>query len=154
MVLLASASVVAAPALAWAQEPVPSFDQVPTRVKVGDTVFVTDATGREVKGKILDLSAALLALRSGSERQEFPAAQVKTLRWQKPDSLQNGALIGLAVGVGAGIGILVYAAQDPGDGSAGIAFAIVAGLGGVFAGIGTLIDAAIPAKTVLVYRAP
>jgi hypothetical protein len=154
VVLVASASLVTVPALAWAQVPVTSFDQVLTRVKVGDTVFVTDATGREVKGKVLDLSALSLALRSGSERQEFPAAQVKTLTWQKPDSLVNGALIGLAVGAGAGIGILVYATQDPGDGSAGIAFAIVAGLGGVFAGIGTLIDAAIPAKTVLVYRAP
>ncbi len=154
VLLVASALLVAMATPAAAQAPVTSFDQVLTRVKVGDTAFVTDATGREVKGKVLDLSAASVALRSGSERQEFSAAQVSMLRWQKPDSLANGALIGLAVGAGAGIATLVYGAQDPGDGSAGIAIAIVAGLGGAFAGIGALVDAAIPAKPVLVYRAP
>lgn len=39
------------PALAVAQEPVKAFDQLSTRLVVGDTIFVTDAQGREIKGR-------------------------------------------------------------------------------------------------------
>ena len=35
-----------------AQEPVRDFSQLNTRLKPGDTVWVTDAQGREIKGKI------------------------------------------------------------------------------------------------------
>jgi hypothetical protein len=144
---------VTAPALAWAQAPVPSFDQVLTRVKVGDTVFVTDATGREVKGKVVDLSASSLALRSGSERQEFPAAQVRARTWQKPDSLVNGLLIGLCVG--AGVGFVMgwgIAEDDANEALVGTVFGLVGAGIGVGAGVG--IDALIPGKKILVYRAP
>jgi len=46
---LAAAFIVSLSALAAAQEPVKSFDQLNTRVKVGDTLWVTDGQGREVK---------------------------------------------------------------------------------------------------------
>jgi hypothetical protein len=154
VVWLASASLIVVPVLAAAQAPVTSFDQVPTRVKIGDTVFVSDATGREVKGKVLDLSAASLALRSGSERQEFSAAQVKSLTWQKSDSLGNGALIGLAIGAGS-IAVLSAVVDDCESDNCAAVVALAIGIGGgIGAGAGLLIDAAIPAKTVLIYRAP
>ena len=47
---LAAVLIVLVPALSAAQEPVKSFDQLNTRLKVGDTVWVTDAEGRESKG--------------------------------------------------------------------------------------------------------
>ena len=50
------------PTLSAAQEPVRAFDQLNTRLKVGDTVYVTDVQGREVKGKIRELSGSALSL--------------------------------------------------------------------------------------------
>ena len=48
---LAAMLIAILPALAAAQEPVKSFDQLNTRLKPGDTVWVTDAQGRESKGR-------------------------------------------------------------------------------------------------------
>ena len=47
---LATLLIILLPALAAAQDPVKSFDQLNTRLKIGDTIYVTDAQGREVKG--------------------------------------------------------------------------------------------------------
>ena len=55
---------------AWAQPAVSSFDQLAAKVKVGDTVYVTDATGLEYKGRISDLSASSLALLIRDKRRE------------------------------------------------------------------------------------
>jgi len=153
---LSSALLLAAPALAWAQAPVTSFDQVPTRVKIGDTVFVTDATGREVKGKVLDLSAASVALSSGSERQEFSAAQVRTLVWQQHDTLYNGLRKGLFIGlgVGAALGVVGVAATEQGVNKGLVWAATFLIGGGIGAGAGAAFDAMNPGKKVLVYRAP
>jgi len=41
-----------APPVARAQEPVKTFDQLNTLLKVGDTIRVTDARGREHQGKV------------------------------------------------------------------------------------------------------
>ncbi len=151
--LVASALLIAMPMLAAAQAPVTSFDQVLTRVKIGDTVFVTDATGREVKGKVLDLSASSLALRSEGTRQQIPAAEVRTLQWQEHDSLINGMLIGLCVGAGVGFVMgLGIAEDDANQALVGTVFGLVGAGIGVGAGVG--IDASIPGKKVLVYRAP
>ena len=43
--------VLLAPAGTWAQEPVKTFDQLDMRLKVGDTIWVTDAQGREIRGR-------------------------------------------------------------------------------------------------------
>ena len=51
LAVVAAIALFASPAIAAAQEPVTSFDQLDTRLKPGDTVWVTDAQGREIKGK-------------------------------------------------------------------------------------------------------
>ena len=147
--------VVGIPSGAIAQAPVSSFDQLATRLRVGDTVYVTDAAGREHKGTIGDLSASSLALLVEKTPRDFPKANVHTIQSQQPDSLANGALIGLAVGAALATAGLIYGeVTDPGYTSAGAVVGTVAVLGGVGAGIGTLIDAGTPGKKVLVYRAP
>ena len=95
-VVLASA-LIAMPALAAAQEPVKSFDQLNTRLKPGDTVWITDAQGREVKGKITALGADALTLNADGAKT-FPGGDVRLVQERRPDSLANGALIGFAVG--------------------------------------------------------
>ena len=147
---LAAVLIVLVPALSAAQEPVKSFDQLNTRLKVGDTVWVTDAEGREIKGRIRGLSATSLLLDAGGAPQDLQAARVRTIRMQQSDSLTNGTLIGLAVGGAAGALVMVpeYECDD------GPVIAVVWLGAAAGAGIGALIDAARGGKKVLTYRAP
>jgi hypothetical protein len=55
-------ALLAAPVLALAQGPVLSFDQLDIRLRLGATVYVTDAQGREIKGKIQSLAPDALTL--------------------------------------------------------------------------------------------
>jgi hypothetical protein len=142
--------IVILPALSAAQEPVQSFDQLGTRLKVGDTVWVTDAQGREIKGRIRGLSATSLLLDAGGSPQDLQAARVGTIRVQQPDSLKNGALIGLVAG--AVSGALAMVAVCEGEAGCGAGGAVLGA--GAGAGIGVGIDAARGGKKVLAYRAP
>ena len=152
---LAALLIVLLPALAAAQKPVTSFDQLNTRLKPGDTVWLTDAEGRETKGKIRDLSPASLRLSAGGTTQDVEAARVGAIRVQPKDSLKNGVLWGVLIGfVGGALscGLNPECAGD--EAGAGIA----AGLGiigaAAGAGIGAWIDSAIKGPKLVVYRAP
>jgi hypothetical protein len=78
-VALAAVCVLLVPALAAAQEPVRSFDELDTRLKLGDAVWVTDAQGREMKGRIVSLRSDALALDSDGAIT-FPAGSVRIVR--------------------------------------------------------------------------
>ena len=140
------------PVLVRAQEPVKAFDQLNTRLRVGDKVLVTDARGEEHKGKILELSTSALALDSGRVRT-LSASEVRVIQeWQR-DSLKNGALIGLATGAGlalTGIVWICHYEECEWNASAAVAVGVYAGIG---AAIGTGIDALIPGRKRVVYRA-
>lgn len=126
------------PARAAAQEPVRSFDQLATRLKVGDTVYVTDSAGREVKGKIEQLGSASLTLR-GAPPRTFSSADVRTILERPHDSLKFGTLLGLGIGLGTGLTLLAISDGET-DGAA-LGIAMLAGMG---AGVGCAIDAMIP----------
>ncbi len=134
----------------FAQTPVSDFGQVPTRVRVGDTVYVTDSSGRQHKGMLFDVSASRLVLESGGKRRDFPAGQVAAISWRAPDSLGNGALAGMAVGAGL-TGIALLGSCGSTD-CGGWAFLAMLAYGGIGAGIGAGIDALIPGKMIPVYR--
>jgi hypothetical protein len=149
---LAAVLIVLVPALSAAQEPVKSFDQLNTRLKVGDTVWVTDAQGREIKGKIRSLDAASLSL-DGASRITFRAGDALTIATRRPDSLKNGILIGFLVGaVGLEAVNLISTSQD--DCPAGCQAVIILLGGACGIGVGAAVDALIPGKKVPVYRAP
>ena len=138
------------PTLSAAQEPVQSFDQLNTRLKVGDTVWVTDAEGREVKGNIRSVDAASLSL-DGAAGPTFRAGDALTIDERRPDPLKNGTLIGLVVGLGAGLALVAgICANGDCQGSPVGASLFYAGIG---AGIGAGVDAAIPGRRQIVYRA-
>ena len=148
-VVLAVVSLLLAFALAAAQEPVRDFTQLDTRLRPGDTVWVTDAHGREVKGRIGTLSPDTLTLSNDAARS-YAAADVLQLRQRRPDPLWNGALIGFAVGGGLGLGLGDFSGSwSWGDAAVGALM-----IGGIGAGIGVGIDAMIPGKQLVVYRAP
>jgi hypothetical protein len=153
-ILAAGAALLLLPVLAGAQEPVKSFDQLNTRLKAGDTIYVTDAQGHEVKGKIRDLSAISLLLDAGGTPQDFQAARVAAIQLQPKDSLRNGVLWGALAGFVGGALSCLLNPQCGGDDE--IAAAVSLGLAGVGAaagaGIGAGVDAAIKGPRLVIYR--
>ena len=138
-----------AASLAAAQEPLTRFDQLNTWLRPGDTVWVTDATGREVKGRIWSLAPDTLTLGEGGARA-FTDRDVRLIRERKDDRLWNGMLIGLGVGGALGLSMGNFSGSWRwGDAAAGFVI-----FGGIGAAIGVGVDALIPGKRLVVYRAP
>ena len=153
---LAVMLIVLLPAVSAAQEPVKSFDQLNTRLKPGDTVYVTDAQGREVKGKIRELGPSALTLDS-ADASPLEADAVRLVAQRQGHPIGKGALYGLIVGAAAGVvlGALWVTEWDRSDWSTGDnALATGLALGAVGSGLGAVIGAARPGKEVVVYRAP
>jgi hypothetical protein len=149
-IALAAISLLLAVALAAAQEPVRSFDQLDTRLKPGDKVWVTDAQGREIRGRVAALEADSLTIDAGGLKS-FAASDVRFVVERRGDSLGNGALIGLGVG-GATFGVACYANTSGSDQD--WCPLVTAFYGGVGAAVGVAIDALIPGRKLVVYRAP
>ena len=147
-IILATAAALAAPALAAAQAPVTSFDQLNTRLKPGDTIWVTDGQGREVKGKVQALAPDAVMLKGDGSRT-LATGDVRVIRMREDNSLRSGALIGL--GVGVVLGTLSVAAFEGTGGD--YAWGAVIG-GAICAGVGVGVDALIPGKKRVAYRAP
>jgi hypothetical protein len=138
-----------------AQKPARSFSQLGELLKPGDTVWITDAQGREVTGTIESLGPDAISL-DADEAAPIAAADVKAISKRRDVATGIGAWSGLAAGTAYAIGILVRYPEDTAE-EPGIAAAIVLGYGGigalVGAGIGWGIDAARDSKKE-VYRAP
>jgi hypothetical protein len=148
-IALAIVSLLVAFALAAAQEPVRDFTQLNTRLKPGDTVWVSDAQGREIAGKIQALTPDALTLR-GDGARSFAARDVSLIRQRQPDGIWNGALIGLGIGGGlAAAGCI--AEKDYTDSFCPGYILLYPAMG---MGIAVAIDALIPGKKILAYRAP
>ena len=136
---------------ASAQEPVRDFSQLNTRLTPGDTVYVTDAQGREIKGKIRSIDATSLSL-DGDTAPTFKAIDVRTIVERRPDSLKNGMVIGAVSGFAAAAGLIFSLCSSDECESSGPA--ILASLfTGAGVGIGAGIDAAIKGPKRVVYRA-
>ena len=118
-----------------------SADDLRNRMKAGQKVAVIDDQGRKVQGRIVDLTVDSLALAGKSGREEVPYAQIVTI--DRVDDLKNGALIGLAVGLGLFALDAAFAAEDGVTLNAAGYVVIGALYGGLGAGAGTGIDALI-----------
>jgi hypothetical protein len=144
-----------AAAAASAQQPVASFDALAGRLQLGQMVWVTDPTGREVRGRLERLSSDGLVLKAnGSET--FAAADVRRVRTRDRDSIKNGALIGLGIGGAMGTAWCIGAvADDSGDLDARVecaeGFTVFPALATL---LGLAVDRVIPGKLRLVYQQP
>jgi len=107
------------------------------------TVYVTDRQGQETKGKIVSWtdSAVVLRVDDGATRT-FKTGEAVRIDL-RGDSLKNGALIG--AGVGLAIGLMTSAACWECDGSFAVTMTLASA--GIYAAIGTGIDALIPGRT-------
>jgi len=118
-------------------------------------VWVTDAGGREIKGRLASFAPDAISVDAGGATQEFQAARVSTIRTQRKDPLRNGVLWG--AGLGFVLGALSCGAnpQCAGD-EAGAGMAAGLGIVGAaaVAAIGAAVDAARKGPRFVVYRAP
>jgi hypothetical protein len=138
------------PSPASAQPPTSDFGQLASRVRVGETVWVTGEDGREVQGKLWNLSASSLQVMSRGQATTFKSDSLLVVSARGRDSLANGALIGLVTGVVLGALVASVCEDDY--------WACFAGAGLVYGGFGSAIgvgvDAMTPGPKMEVYRRP
>jgi hypothetical protein len=107
------------------------------------TVYVTDVAGQQTSGQLISVSDSALVIRTAAITQTFEPNQVSRLE-RKGDSLKNGTLIGLAVGV-IGSGLMTGACLRAHCGGVAIPYALVNT--GIYTAVGAAIDAAISGRT-------
>jgi hypothetical protein len=126
----------------------PSLASTKASVPVGDIVYVTDRTGVTLKGRLAAVTDDSVQVRARTDERSVPAAEIRRIQWQRPDSPLTGVLIGAAIGAVPGIYWLIV---DPNEctGMCPEEYAAI----GISAVVGGLIDHAIK-KKVTVYAAP
>jgi hypothetical protein len=152
-IALLVAGLLATAVAAFAQEPAASFEALAGRVRIGQLIWVTDPTGREVRGRLERLSSDELVLQE-SHHLTLAAPDVRRVRARDRDSLKNGALIGLGIGGAMGaVWCIGAVADDSGDVDARVecaeGFTVFPGLGAL---IGLAVDAVIPGKMRVIYQ--
>ena len=132
----AVAMVVMMPSSSAAQEPPEAptavFQDLPLLVNLGDRVTVTDDTGRELEGELIDISPSALSVLVDDTRFDLQEADITRIGQRRPDSVTNGTLIGLLSGALFGA---IAARDDP-----RVALFAAGIYGGIGAGIGALVD--------------
>lgn len=154
IVRLSVAWFLATAASAWAQEAASSLDVLVGRLEIGQRLWVTDATGREVRGRLERLSSETLVLDANGIKT-FDASDIRRVRVRTRDSLGNGTLVGLGVGAVMGTAWCIGAiADDSGELDARVECAegatVFPALGAL---IGLAVDAVIPGRLRVVYEA-
>ena len=148
--IFAVALAVLFPVGAAAQEPVQAFDQLDTRLKIGDRIWLSDTQGHEVKGKVRGVSQGSVKVDANGAVQEFQADRVGMIRVEQKDGLRNGALWGALAGFGLGVvscGANPQCSEDESGGGVTIALGVLGAAAG--AGIGAAVDAATKGKLVI-----
>jgi hypothetical protein len=110
-------------------------------------VVLTDRQDREVRGTIVDASESALSLRVAGVVRQFPIDEIRSVRLTRPDSRNNGTLIGAAVG--GGLTSLIFLDNECRDDP--VCYQTVAVYAGIGAVVGFLVDTLIQ-QEVVVYR--
>jgi hypothetical protein len=134
------------PRLALAQ-PVQTFDRLADELNAGDRVRIVDATGRVREGDVAALTPDYIALaRTGGASERIAGIDVREVQVRRRDGVRNGTLIGFGSVAVAYCGLALSAGSPL---ACGIPTVFLGGLG---AGLGALVDAAITRRDV-VFRA-
>jgi hypothetical protein len=137
-------SILAAPSLAVAQT---AGERLPSDVRPGQMVSVVEDDGRKIEGRVREISERGLVLSRRGTNEEVLLDRI--VRIDKPDSLKNGALAGL--GVGLALSAVTVLAQPDGMQPEWV-FAAVAYNGIAFTLLGTGIDALVDSRRTLYER--
>lgn len=158
------------PALARAQQPTIAFDQLHRWLKPGDTVWLTDAQGRETKGHVRDIQPSSLTLDARGTKT-FKADDVRVLKERGHRSMRKWILWGTVAGTAAGVpwalavrgekmtgcwpGLPPDAVCSPWYTGAGEeAYGLIAAGAGIGAAAGAIVGALLPGGANVIYRAP
>ena len=154
---LALVAVVAAsitmPSLSAAQEPpeapATAFHQLPLLVNLGDRITVTDDTGRELQGELIDLSPSALSVLVDDKtacangwrciahtRYDLQETDITGITQRHPDSLKDGALWGLM----SGAALISVHMLNLGLGFEPLDLPVIGAYGGIGAAIGAIVD--------------
>jgi hypothetical protein len=143
-----SATIPALSLLALLSSSAPAADSaIPATVRSGLKVAVVDERGASVEGRVQEVSDRFVRLTVRGTSRDIPVQDI--VRIERPDTVKNGALIGLGVGAGMGLfGTLV----DPANATVFLWRAAVNGV--LCAGLGALIDAGTDSRRTLYERGP
>lgn len=88
-----------------AQQPIAaSFDELQGRIRLGETLFITDNRGTTIEGKLSGIAGPSLDIRLGRNRATPPLrlseSDVNNIIVVRRDRLWNGPLIGFVAGAG------------------------------------------------------
>jgi hypothetical protein len=136
-------AILAVPSLASGQ----TVDRLPSDVSPGLTVSVVEDDGRKIEGRVWEISERGLVLARRGTTEEISFDQI--VRIDKPDTLKNGALAGL--GVGLALSAFTVLAQPDGSQPEWV-FAAVLYNGIAFTLLGTGIDALVDTRRTLYER--
>jgi len=138
-VIVVAAVSVLCPAVAAAQQPASSFSSLDGILRTGDRVEIVDSQGRELSGRITDLSSTSISVDAEAGSRRLAEADVALIRHRRTDSVWNGTLAGLAIGGGLGLLMEATCTDDSYCGEAQDGQML---LGGVVwgTGIGLLVD--------------
>jgi hypothetical protein len=154
------------PDQARAQLVATSFEELQALVTRGDTIDITDASGRRTKGRLGDLSASALELlvrqTAPDGRETFvPHARlsetnIRQILLERGDSLWNGTLIGMGAAALPSVYLISYGLQARREHYKNGANIVAGGIVvlGIGAGFGAMIDASLRKRTTVYYRMP
>ena len=125
---------------AEAQEVTASLEELVRNrdLRIGDGVYVTDATGQRIKGDVSNLSGTTLEIRAGNRKRTLQADSIQ--RIERQDSLESGIWLGLGIAF-AGLQVSCrLEARVVGDFCYGTAYSFLPVMAGS-AFLGAMIDA-------------
>lgn len=99
------------PAVAAAQAPVTSFDEIGTRLKAGEKIRVIDASGGDVRGRVVSIQSAALVLMVEGISRELRDTDIRQVDRYYRDSGWQGTLLGAGIGA-AGLWAVTYAGDS------------------------------------------
>jgi hypothetical protein len=140
------------PAPVGAQTVARSFDDLRSLVKPGQTVHVIDTTGREVEGRIIELSSSLVLQVPQTGRRELAEPDVRTVRL-RGNAVKKGLGWGLGIGAASGLALGWYALGDCHVHCERDIYRAVFGFAGIGGVIGAAVGLAIPTHR-LIYERP
>jgi len=96
----------AGPAFAQADgQPVHSFEQLGTKLTIGEVIAVLDTSAGETRGRVAAFTREALTLAIDGSRRRFAMADVARIERRQRDSVANGLLIGAGAGAVLGYGL-------------------------------------------------
>ena len=90
---------------------------------------MTDGAGRELQGRLIDLSPSTLSLRIAGVRHDLQEADVAVIRRRQRDGLGNGALVGFLSGAAVAVSLLTAEEGNVNRGAALLAMSLFGGAG-------------------------